>query len=130
MKESIIKIIKISLVLVLVFVSVLSFNYVVAASTCNGSTYICNPLGQTNDINGVLNLVLAGLQVIAGVLCVIFIILAGLKFVTANGNTKTIEEARKMLRYVIIGAAIIIGAQGISYVVQNTVNELKSGTTN
>ena len=72
-------------------------------------------------------MIIKGVQVIAGILCVVFIILAGLKFVLAQGEPAKIQKARDMLLYVFIGVAIIFGAQAISTVVQATIKQVGSG---
>lgn len=109
--------------LILVAVSVLNVD---AATNCAPGK-ICNPLGTTTTLNQVLTIIISTVQVIAGILSVVYIILAGLKFVLANGDPKKIETARNMLLYVVIGIAIIFGAQAISLVVQNTITQVGSG---
>ena len=89
---------------------------------------ICNPLGSATTIQQVLAVVLDGIQIIAGVISVVYIILAGLKFVLAAGSPDKIKEARKMLLYVVIGIAILLGANGISLVVQNTITQVVNGS--
>lgn len=101
-------------------------SFMLLASTVSAAG-IDNPLGNTNTLNKVIDLVLLSVQYLGGVLSVIFIIIAGLKFVLANGDPKKIESARNMLWYVIIGIAILFGAKAISDIVQNTIQEVKSG---
>lgn len=88
---------------------------------------IHNPLGNTSTLSQVLTMVISTVQVIAGIISVVYIILAGLKFVTAGGNEKKITDARTMILYVVIGVAIIFGAQAISTVVQATIKQVGSG---
>lgn len=95
----------------------------------NTSTLIQNPLGNNNTLDQVLNIVLLGIQAIVGVISVIFIILAGLQFVLAGGDTAKIKKARDMLLYVVIGVAILFGAQGIYTVVKSTITQVTSGST-
>lgn len=52
---------------------------------------------------------------------VFFIILAGFKYVTAQGNSGKIEEATTTLTYAIIGGVLILGAVAIAEIVKNTV---------
>jgi len=110
----------------LAVMSIFSASLAMAATT-DPSGYIQNPLGGTTTIQQVLDIVLVSVQTIAGVLSVVFIILAGLKFVTAGGDTKKIETARNMLLYVVIGIAILFGAKAISAVVQNTIQQVGGG---
>lgn len=59
--------------------------------------------------------------VIATPIVVVFIILAGFKYVTAQGNPSKIEEATRSLMYAIIGGVLIIGAVAISYIIRDLV---------
>lgn len=55
---------------------------------------------------------------------VFFIIYAGFLFVTAGGDTGKIETAQKTALYTVIGAAIILGANLISEILQGTADNL------
>lgn len=99
---------------------------VLSAATSGGGKII-NPLGSTTTFSQVLTIVISTVQVIAGILSVVYIILAGLSFVMANGDPAKITKARTMLLYVVIGVAIIFGAQAISIVVQTTIKQVGSG---
>lgn len=92
-----------------------------------GDGKIHNPLGNANTLDQVLSIIISTVQVIAGILSVVYIILAGLKFVLANGDPGKIKTARAMLLYVVIGIAIIFGAQAISIVVRTTITQVGSG---
>ncbi len=111
------------------FIAVLFLgSYSVGLTACDPSGgKICNPLGNINTIEGVLDIILVSVQYIAGILSVIYIILAGLKFVMNGDKPAEIDKARKMLLYVVIGIAIIFGAQAIKYVVINTITEVGGG---
>jgi len=115
-----------SVISAIVLFAAFSLNIDNVTATCAPGK-ICNPLGSTTTLNQVLNIVLASVQVIAGILSVVFIILAGLKFVLAQGEPAKIQKARDMLLYVVIGVAIIFGAQAISIVVQTTIRQVGSG---
>ncbi len=52
---------------------------------------------------------------------VIFIILAGFKYVTARGNATQVQEATRALTYAIIGGVLIIGAVAIAEIIKNLV---------
>ena len=110
------------------FVNIFQGNIVHAATTVNDTNgKITNPLGGTTTLDQVLNLIITTVQVIAGILSVVYIILAGLKFVLAAGDPAKITKARAMLLYVVIGIAIIFGAQAISIVVRATITQVGSG---
>ena len=59
--------------------------------------------------------------IIATPIVVIFIILAGFKYVTAQGNASKIEEATRALTYAIIGGVLIIGAVAIAEIIKDLV---------
>ncbi len=55
-------------------------------------------------------------------LTVIFLILAGIQYITAKGDTKAADAARSSLTNAIIGFVIVIGAITIKIIVQNLLN--------
>jgi hypothetical protein len=109
------------------FVTTPHANMVYADTTNDTSGRITNPLGSTTTLDQVLSIIITTVQIIAGVLSVVYIILAGLKFVLAAGDPAKITKARTMLLYVVIGVAIIFGAQAISIVVRTTIMQVGSG---
>lgn len=83
--------------------------------------------GGVDDINSFLNIVLNNIVIPVGsIVIVLMIIYTGFLFVIARGNPSKIEDARRMLLYVIIGAAILLGATAISLVIGNTVCQIAS----
>lgn len=86
---------------------------------------IQNPIKANNIQDFVLELLDIVIQI--GILVVVFyLILAGLKFVTAQGDTGKLAEARKALFWGVIGALLVLGARTIAQVIQNTAKELQS----
>jgi len=68
---------------------------------------------------------LIGLALQIGVpIAAIMIMYSGFMFVTAQGNSTKIEEAKKMFFYTVIGAAILLGAFVIRDVIEGTVKSL------
>jgi hypothetical protein len=61
---------------------------------------------------------------IGAVLCVMWIIYAGFKYVTAQGNEKKVSEAHKTLLWALVGTGVLLGAAGISRVIENTVRSV------
>jgi type IV secretory pathway VirB2 component (pilin) len=61
---------------------------------------------------------------IAAVAVVIFIIWAGFTFLQAQGKPAEIDKAKQRLLWSLIGAGVLLGAAGISAVVQSTINSL------
>ncbi len=83
-----------------------------------------NPLGQSGSLEVFLNKLLDVIILIGSIVVVLSIIMAGLKYVTAQGDEKQIESAHKQLTWTVIGAAILLGAKVIAMIVQNTVKAL------
>lgn len=69
------------------------------------------------------NLVTAAL-LFAGVIAVIFIILAGMKYMSSGGDPKQIEGARHTLYYAIAGLLLIL----LSFLIINVIGEITGVT--
>ncbi len=85
---------------------------------------ICNPLGKGANLDSIIKKILSGINVVAAMVVTFFIILGGFKYVTAMGDESKITEAHNMLKWTVIGAAILFGAQVIANIIQTTVTEL------
>lgn len=86
---------------------------------------LVNPLGDTKSlpemIEGLLRVVLTiGIPVVA-----LAIIYAGFQFVAAQGNPQKLQEARRTLLYVIIGATILLAAYVIAEAIVGTINAIR-----
>ncbi|MCI0532969.1 pilin [bacterium] len=55
----------------------------------------------------------------------VFIIWAGLTFVTAAGSEEKIKQARGAFTWAVIGMALVLGAWGLSLVIENTIQTLQ-----
>lgn len=64
-------------------------------------------------------MVQVGLPIVA-----LFLLIAGFKFVSARGNSSKLEEAKENFKFVIIGAALILGAWVIATLIGNTVTQI------
>lgn len=60
--------------------------------------------------------------IFAGVVALIFVILAGYRLITASGDPKKAEDARKTLTFAIIGLVIILLAFGIINIIIKVTN--------
>ena len=79
-----------------------------------------NPLAF-KSIEGFVVAVLNVIIVIATPIVVIFIILAGFKYVTARGDASKVQEATRALTYSVIGGVLIIGAVAIAEIIKNLI---------
>jgi|SRR3989344_7063924 len=86
-----------------------------------GSGTFKNPLGETTEFKALINKVLEVLIDVGIPILVVFIVYAGFKFVTAQGNTTKLEEARKTLLWAVIGGAVLVGAKVIATAIQDTI---------
>ena len=75
-----------------------------------------NPIGA-NDFETLVSNIAVWVRRISIPIAVIFIVFAGIKFITSQGNPEKITEARRMLLWTIVGLAIIfIGGGFISLI--------------
>lgn len=86
-----------------------------------------NPLAGSgiNSVEGLLLSILNVLLIIAVPIIVFFIIFAGFKYVTAQGNPEKIKEATRMLTYAIIGGVLILGAVAITEIISGVVESFR-----
>ena len=59
------------------------------------------------------------LFVILSVIAVIFIVLAGLQFITGGGNPEAVGEARMKLMYAAVGIAVALLARAVPFVISS-----------
>ena len=86
---------------------------------------ICNPFKGGDDLMSLITTLLKNVVMpIAAIASVLYIIWAGFQYVQARGNPGKITEANKNLLWVLIGVGVLLGAAGISEVVQNTIKAL------
>jgi hypothetical protein len=106
------------------------FNYLVHiayAQQGTGSTarhILDNPI----KINNILDLITKILQIIMEIglpIIAIALVYVGFKYVTAQGNPGKIKEAHQAFLWVVIGAAIVLGAIVIRTIIQGTVDSLQ-----
>ncbi|MBP9668889.1 MAG: hypothetical protein KBE09_01210 [Candidatus Pacebacteria bacterium] len=94
----------------------------VAASAAGGT--LESPL-RFNTIAEFVEGLLRAVVYIALPIISLFIVYAGFKFVTAQGNSDKISAARDNFLYVVIGAILILGAWAIAQLIGGTINELR-----
>lgn len=80
-----------------------------------------NPIGVTS-VQDLLVIILNIVIILAVPIVVLFIILAGFKYVTARGNPGKIQEATQALTFAVIGGVLIIGAVSIAEIIKNLVS--------
>lgn len=101
------------------------FLYTVAAGAAHAQGGLDNPLNSSfNSIPNFLAGALKVLVMVALPIISLFIVYAGFKFLTAQGNPGKLGEARENLFYVVIGSILILGAWVIATLIGGTVSQL------
>ena len=85
-----------------------------------------NPLGPTgpNDIPTFLNSLFADIVKIGAVVLAFYIVYSGYLFVSAQGNEQALQKAKDSFKWVLIGGAILLGAQVLSSAILTTINTI------
>lgn len=87
-----------------------------------------NPL--VSGVDSIYELVVLVLEKVVlplgSVVIVFMIIYSGFLFVTARGNPDKISDAKRMLLYVLIGAAILLGSIVIAQAINGTLCQISS----
>lgn len=96
-----------------------------------GPTKINNPFNFCGSsgcgVLDLLNTIIDNIVMpIAGVLIVLAFIWTGFKYVMARGNPGEIKKAHEMLRYVIIGSIIVLGAAAITKAISGTIDQFNT----
>lgn len=92
--------------------------------TTNPAGRLVNPLGSIDSLEALLGKILEAVVEIGAIILVLAIIYVGFKFVAAQGAEEKIKEARAALVWTVIGGLILLGAQAITMVIQETVKAL------
>lgn len=84
-------------------------------AACGGATSTDNPVQCTSSsadtVNNVIKIGLNILSIIVGVAAVVMIMVGGFKFVTSQGESANIANARNTILYAVIGLAVAALAQ-------------------
>ncbi|HYH75068.1 MAG TPA: pilin [Candidatus Saccharimonadales bacterium] len=91
----------------------------VASAAANAKQEICEGLGGSGSctvsgqpsINATIKKIIDIFSAIAGIAAVIMIIVAGFRFITANGDSGTVSSARKTVMYAVVGLIVVALSQ-------------------
>lgn len=112
--------------------SVLSTDFATSfvGDACSGLSSVsstgCNNGGNT--IKSLSTAVVNILSIIIGVVSVIMLIIAGFRFITANGDANAISSARNTIIYAIVGLVIAVLAQAIVHYVLNSATKIQNNS--
>lgn len=79
---------------------------------------VFSPAGLFGSLGGLMSAIIQIMIGLSAILCIIFIIVGGYKFITSGGDPKKLESARMTIFYALIGIAVVILAFIILQVVQ------------
>jgi len=96
------------------------------SATPAASTELQNPL-KADSFEGLFQNILTDVIIpVSATIGVIFIIWAGFGFVMAQGNDTKLSEAKKRLKWVLIGVGIVIASEVILDLLLNTIREVST----
>lgn len=98
-------------------------------SGCPGGVCeVTNPLSAKNFPDLIKSILNAAL-IIGVPIIVLFLVYAGFMFIIARGNTTKLEDARRNLLWVVVGAGVFLGAWTIAQIIANTLAQFGVKTT-
>ncbi len=83
----------------------------------DGVNHLANPSGLTN-IQDLLDSVIDFFNLVLGPILVIVILIGAFKMLTAQGNENKYTEGKKTVQYAVIGAIVILVADGIILIIK------------
>lgn len=96
-----------------------------ALSSAAGCGYlICNPLQGTSSLEDVILNVIKVVEILLVMATVLYLLYAGLMFVTARGEPAKITKARDALLWGLVGAGLVLCARVIATTIKSTVEGL------
>ena len=78
-------------------------------------------LESSAQIPAIIGAIINGVLGFLGVVCLVYIIYAGIRLMTAGGNEEIVQEARATIKWALIGVIVVIGAYALSSFVVNEV---------
>lgn len=93
-----------------------------ASETSGGG--LTNPLGSIDSLPEFMTAILRAVVTLGSIVLTLAIIYVGFLFVKAQGNAEQISAARSALLWTVIGGLILLGAETVGLVIENTVESL------
>lgn len=96
-----------------------------STSGCTNQTgALQNPLQGICSLPALLHAILQAVVELGSILLAMMLVWVGFLFVVAQGNPEKLSSARSALIWTLIGGLILLGAESISLVIQETVKQL------
>lgn len=90
----------------------------------NSSFTLENPLAHGSTLCELLNAVFSVTLTLGIPIAVVFVVIAGLKFVLALGNPTKLTNAKKNIGFTLLGIALFVGAWFLAQVIARTLLQL------
>ena len=92
-----------------------------AATTCKNYVVQCTGLPITTANNDTITTILGIVFALTASIAVLIIVVAGFRYIVANGDPKAVAQARNTITYAVIGLLISMAAFSIvTFVVKGT----------
>ncbi len=97
--------------------------------TTGPNVQLVNPLGSgASSLPALVSEIMQFVVRIGAIVVIFRLVYTGYLFVTARGNPGEIGKAKENLKWVVIGALVLLGAQAIALGIQATVQALSVGS--
>lgn len=97
-------------------------------SNLNLAFKLDNPIQGSTDLTSFVQTILKAAALLLTPVVVLMMLYSGFLFVIARGNAEKLGEAKQALLYTMIGAAVVLGAEGFATIIKSTVGCLAGGT--
>lgn len=97
-------------------------------STSRDTVMLNNPLGNIDSFEELVSALLDAAFIIGLPIAVLFIVLAGARFVLARGNEHKLSDAKLNLQWTVIGIGIFFGAWTFAKIIESTIKALGVGS--
>jgi hypothetical protein len=84
---------------------------------------LVNPL-NAKSIPQLLTVILDAIVYLGTIFLVLMLVYVGFLFVAARGKPEDLKKAREALLWTVVGGLLLLGASGLSIVIQSTVEAL------
>ena len=107
-----------------------SFSLLFLSVAASADAQITNPAPLPNPLSNagvstvpdLLNLIVKYFTEISAPIITIMVLVGAFKMLTSAGNESKFADGKKTVTYAVIGAAVVLLAQGVSYIVSSFIN--------
>jgi len=107
---------------ILIIFSALQASIALAAATCGPAVGIYCNATTTPSLRDAIILIIKYLLSLIGIVCLIFMVIAGVKYMTSAGSEQKVTSAKEAFSSAVLGLVIALLAYGILDVIQTILN--------